>query len=304
MTDHTKTSYTREELNSTKRVDLRKLASSFKVSGIRTKTKEQLINDILQNQQQQQQPSNAIKQTSKATKTTPLRLLKHNEKYTRDELTNSKRDVLRPLASSFKVSNIRNKNKEQLINAILQNQDNPPVKTVSKPSSKTSIIHDLDLTLETKFNDKIRTYSYSPSEKSHSLEDTVNFLYSKLKHLTSEFVNYKVSIDLKVTFKSEKYGNMQHFINSKRYTKLERPSKDEILNDLQHKIDSKDTEGSGWVIESIDKAYLNITKFSPLNGSSFRELPDNIKKKQAVLNIRNDDDKCFLVLYFSVSLSS
>ena len=161
MADNTNKNYTREMLNSIKIVDLRKIASSFKVPGIRIKKKEKLINDILEHQLQ---PSSNI--TKHTLKTAPLRTLKQNEKHTREKLATYTRDVLRPIATSLKVSNIRNMNKEQLINAILQNQDNPSEKV--KPTPKISVINDSELSLKSKFNDKILTYSYLPSEKSHN----------------------------------------------------------------------------------------------------------------------------------------
>ena len=51
MADNTNKNYTREMLNSTKVLGLRKIASSFKVPDINVKHKEQLINDILKHQQ-------------------------------------------------------------------------------------------------------------------------------------------------------------------------------------------------------------------------------------------------------------
>ena len=206
--------------------------------------------------------------------------MKLNEKYTREDLTSSTFKDLLPLARSLKISKPKNMNKEKLINAILQNQDNPSEKV--KPSPKISVINDSELSLKSQFNDKILTYSYLPSERSHnSLEDIVNFLYSKIERLTSEIVNYKESIDLKVTFDSEKFEDtMQRYIDSKRYTKFKQPNKSTILDELQHKIDSKDTEGSSWVVMSIDEAYLNITKFTPLKASSYRELLILFKKRK------------------------
>ena len=38
---------------------------------------------------------------------------------------------------------------------------------------------------------------------------------------------------------------------------------------------------------------ININKFNPLRASSFIELPPEITQRQAVVNIRNNDDYCF-----------
>ena len=60
-------------------------------------------------------------------------------------------------------------------------------------------------------------------------------------------------------------------------------SRQEILN----VIDKWVSEGSGWVIDRIDSHYLNITLYKPLNGSSYIELPTELKNpKKGLINIR------------------
>ena len=53
-------------------------------------------------------------------------------------------------------------------------------------------------------------------------------------------------------------------------------------------------EGSGWVTESINSEYMNISTYSPLIGSSFVKLPNELKNpKEGLINIKNNDNKCF-----------
>ena len=67
-------------------------------------------------------------------------------------------------------------------------------------------------------------------------------------------------------------------------------SRQEILN----VIDKWVSEGSGWVIDRIDSRYLNVTLYKPLNGSSYIELPTELKNpKKGLINIKNKDDECF-----------
>ena len=49
-----------------------------------------------------------------------------------------------------------------------------------------------------------------------------------------------------------------------------------------YKIDNWISAGSGWVIESIDAEYVNISIFSPLSGSTFIELPRGLKTQWRV----------------------
>jgi len=59
---------------------------------------------------------------------------------------------------------------------------------------------------------------------------------------------------------------------------------------------AKDTkDGSGWSIELIKEFRINIFKYEPLVGSSFIELPEDLRRKYSLTNVRNkDDQKCFL----------
>ena len=67
-------------------------------------------------------------------------------------------------------------------------------------------------------------------------------------------------------------------------------SQQEILN----VIDIWVSEGSGWTIDKIDSNYINIIVYQPLNGSSYIELPTELRNsKKELINIKNKDDKCF-----------
>lgn len=53
------------------------------------------------------------------------------------------------------------------------------------------------------------------------------------------------------------------------------------------------SEGSGWMIESVDKHYLNIGVYSPMKGSSYVKLPPELSHHmKGLINIKNSDE-CF-----------
>ena len=67
-------------------------------------------------------------------------------------------------------------------------------------------------------------------------------------------------------------------------------SRQEILN----VIDKWVSEGSGSVIDRIDSHYLNVTLYKPLNGSSYIELPTELRNsKKGLINMKNKDEECF-----------
>ena len=54
-------------------------------------------------------------------------------------------------------------------------------------------------------------------------------------------------------------------------------------------------EGSGWIAESIESQYINISTNRPLSGSSYMSLPVELKsRRKKLINIKNKDQKYFL----------
>ena len=64
--------------------------------------------------------------------------------------------------------------------------------------------------------------------------------------------------------------------------------------DILNTIDIWVSESSGWTIDKIDSNYINIVVYQPLNGSSYIELPTELRNsKKGLINIKNEDDECF-----------
>ena len=60
-------------------------------------------------------------------------------------------------------------------------------------------------------------------------------------------------------------------------------------------IDIWINNGSGWNVESIESQYINISTYRPLPGSSYMDLPAELKSpKNGLINIKNKDLKYFL----------
>jgi len=57
--------------------------------------------------------------------------------------------------------------------------------------------------------------------------------------------------------------------------------------------DNYTSKGSGFTLQSIDGLLLGVYKYSPMGGSSYMPLPNDIKNKKAVINPQNTDQQCF-----------
>ena len=74
---------------------------------------------------------------------------------------------------------------------------------------------------------------------------------------------------------------------------------DKCFEEILYRIDNWINEGSGWIIDSINGQHVNISKYAPLFGSSFIELPSQLKNpKKALINIKNKE----IIVFYGVIL--
>ena len=66
---------------------------------------------------------------------------------------------------------------------------------------------------------------------------------------------------------------------------------DEIEEEIQ-KVEN--SEGSGYTFVKVIKLVLHTTKWEPLYGSSYIPLDPYLANKKAIINMKNEDDKCFM----------
>ena len=67
------------------------------------------------------------------------------------------------------------------------------------------------------------------------------------------------------------------------------------FQEILYMIDVWINNGSGWNVESIESQYINISTYRPLSGSSYMDLPVELRiPRKGLINIKNKDQKCFL----------
>ena len=136
-----------------------------------------------------------------------------------------------------------------------------------------------------------KTKALVESHLENLLKDMKGFKFIETLEVTFE----KVTIDSK-TGRVSIYKTVFFNGKAKTITKVDdiehelNMSRQEILN----LIDKWVSEGSGWVIDRIDSHYINVTTYTPLHGSSYIELPTELRNpKKGLINIKNKDDECF-----------
>ena len=149
-----------------------------------------------------------------------------------------------------------------------------------------------------------KSYEISVKNNKDPLEQLQNTRKAIAYHLISVLASFKgikfVEM-LKVTFsianddgliyKSAFFSSKpQTIINNLEIAESLQSSKQQILNFVAVWV----SEGSGWTIQSVDNHYLNIVKYKPMNGSSYIQLPQELRNSaKGLINMQNKDNECF-----------
>ena len=87
--------------------------------------------------------------------------------------------------------------------------------------------------------------------------------------------HYKIEVNLEGTDENELYNNMLDTIEEK-------------IQKLQH------AEVTGWRLHSVINLELHTTRYNPLRGETWIPLPKELANKKVIINMKNEDNKCFL----------
>ena len=127
-----------------------------------------------------------------------------------------------------------------------------------------------------------------------SIRETILFLlHDCLKELTTIKVNFIVHADFVQETKDIKNSfdfqtsnwslcvgdNLDHYMIS-------------LSEDIKCKMLNFEKKDSGWSLHKIKYIEMNVNQFNPLRGSSYIDLPIDIKRKKAVINVQNNDVQC------------
>lgn len=69
---------------------------------------------------------------------------------------------------------------------------------------------------------------------------------------------------------------------------------DSAIEKLKKEMEEFLRNGSDWVFDSFSKFIIRVVKYNAFHGSSYIELPSWINNKKCCVNIKNDDNKCFM----------
>ena len=136
--------------------------------------------------------------------------------------------------------------------------------------------------------------------------DPITFLYNSgppMINIMNTNRNIKVKLYLNCLMKrADPAGTIIkkfafHSIGQKIITESTDPHEiyKEMVDEIEEEIQKvEQAEGSGWVFVEVESLALHVDKWSPINGSSYIDLPKELKNRKAIINMKNEDNKCFL----------
>lgn len=117
---------------------------------------------------------------------------------------------------------------------------------------------------------KAVAYFNGEFERSFHVDDESNTLVEKRKiHVATKVQEINSTTDLSEYFRNN------------------------IINYLVSKVDKVMLEGSGFTLSNIKVLRVQMFKYEPLRGSGFIQLPEALKGKRSILNLKNTYDECF-----------
>ena len=115
---------------------------------------------------------------------------------------------------------------------------------------------------------------------------------------TSFFAGYKYQLSYLAKFSKLVNGEEIVFhkwvISDFNYNHTNHTDRAASHNTLMQKLDDEQLEGSGFVLNRIVNVILEIYKVNDIQASSYIELPEKFRNNKSIINIKIDDQFCFL----------
>ena len=130
------------------------------------------------------------------------------------------------------------------------------------------------------------------------LESLRPVLQSLIKDLLDEHHGLKLWISVEVTYKHTVHGTLAkaHF-TTKAATIHNNFELDDTFDALDQEVLLRHAHylrnASPFAIESVDSAMLHATRYAPIAGAGFKELPTFLANKKCIVNVKNSDERCF-----------
>ena len=156
------------------------------------------------------------------------------------------------------------------------------------------------------FNDWLRVWKMRATKNNKDLfkffQRTKKSFIEVCKNEVGTMKSVKIQFSLLVRFYMIRDGEkeeMNHYFNRMQPVILTENNTDilnhllnQLIDEVKGEIEAWSERGSGWILDKILEAFINVARYQPLRGGSYMPLPTKLKNKKAVLNIQNRDNQC------------
>ena len=140
-----------------------------------------------------------------------------------------------------------------------------------------------------KANNQIDVFSFVTEH----MEDLKSFVRNKIAELGPLKIQLSVFVQMLKPTDDTKVGCHANTKSKVLTTELSDDEIFEMVDQMNNSIQIFSTGGSGFIVQKIDHLDININKFKPIRGSSYIATPSALIGNHFLLNIRNNDNKCF-----------
>ena len=139
----------------------------------------------------------------------------------------------------------------------------------------------------------------TPAEFFEKNKDLLSYFFKKNKNVKVNLV-LVCDMEQQLTNKDGIYAFKEDeaYFRSDEKRVLKSTNIERLINKSVKKItedlDKYQQNGSGWYFKSVKELQLNVVEYKPYKGSSYIKLPDWIKNKKAIINMKNKDERCFI----------
>ena len=123
---------------------------------------------------------------------------------------------------------------------------------------------------------------------------------AKVKEEIKALNGVKFQLALKIQLRKDKPDGSEEYVSPEMRPKqgvaLQNSEIDGALNQafpaVQETLEKWTQRGSGWMVEQLETLWLDIAKYQLLRGGSYVPLTAGVKRKKAVVNVKNRDPHC------------
>ena len=152
--------------------------------------------------------------------------------------------------------------------------------------SATHIENEIISRINNNLTDRIYTYNNPDFEK------VDNLVQRAIDDCTKYFHRFKYKCIFVVKFNHASHGTTNYFTITNNFKNQYEELNE--ANELNHQTDEFEQGESGYIFDSIKKLTVKMFKYHDIRASSYCKLPNPFCNSKSIVNIRNNDNYCFL----------